>query len=67
VRGLNLPDACRYAWWLKVNPGGEVLGRPVPDWFEIPAHYQERLLTREEAMALDAILATRRAEAVARG
>lgn len=56
-RGVTLPDACKGAWREGLNPGGEVLGQPIPlALFDAtPETYLGRLLTRAEAEALDGI------------
>jgi hypothetical protein len=47
VHGADLLDACKTAWKLKINPGGEVLGAPIENnIFPI-----NRLMNRNELAA----------------
>lgn len=48
VRGEDVVEATKEAWRLGCNPGGEVLGAPVPDDLMPPEKYCNRLLTKAE-------------------
>lgn len=54
-------NAVRGAWSKGINPGGEVLGLPLPDEqaVVVPPEYRERLLCRADAEALNGIFAAR--------
>jgi hypothetical protein len=49
-------DPVPEAWRQGCNPGGEVAMHRVPDDREPPAEWCNRLLTREECAALDAVM-----------
>lgn len=53
----NFPEAVDAAWRLEINPGGEVVGMPLPEQVHhLVASHTGRLLSREDAQALsDAI------------
>ena len=59
VPGGSMIEAVRNAHMLGCNPGGEVLGQPVPEYLEphIGTRWRVQLLTREECAAMDAELA----------
>jgi hypothetical protein len=61
VRAANYGHAIQRCWDLKVNPGGEVLGGPMPLYAEeyVPSEYLDRLLNRPECVHLDEHLARR--------
>lgn len=42
-----------------INPGGEVQGVEIPEQFNVPAEYRDRLLTRAECEELDKIMEIR--------
>lgn len=48
VRGGDVVEATKEAWRLGCNPGGEVLGAPIPDDLIPPDKYKNRLLTKAE-------------------
>jgi hypothetical protein len=54
LEAAGLADAVTKSHLLGLNPGGEILGYPVPGW--IPREWQGRLLTKEEAVAADETL-----------
>ena len=57
VRGYGVGTAALGAYSHGCNPGGEVLGFPAPDGApEPPEEYTNRLLTREECEALNALM-----------
>lgn len=55
VRGQNIADAARAAHVLGCNPGGEVQGVECREGTMVPDEYANRLLTKGEALALDAM------------
>lgn len=57
VRAHGMGTAAMTAHTLGINPGGEAMGIEIPPTFDIPAEYQNRLLTKDECAALDEILA----------
>jgi pseudouridine-5'-phosphate glycosidase len=61
VRGTDFQDAVEQAWLLGCNPGGQVVGLPVPGTLTIDKRYIERLLTRQEAEVVDAEMKKQRA------
>lgn len=53
IQAQGIGDACHKAHLVGYNPGGEVVGRPFPDWApEPPQQYRNRLLTKIEAADL---------------
>lgn len=57
IKAIDFLDAIKEASGKGINPGGEVVGNEVVgDLAKIPEEYIGRLLTRDEAQALDAIL-----------
>jgi pseudouridine-5'-phosphate glycosidase len=56
VPGADFEDAVAQAWQIGCNPGGQVVGLPIPDTFTIAESNVGRLLTRAEAEVLDADL-----------
>ena len=62
VKASSIYAAIREAWRQRCNPGGEVRSLDLSEGakhdgiegFHIPADYMNRLLTRDEALALDA-------------
>ena len=52
IAGNSLESALRASWRLKLNPGGEALGYPIPDQFVPPAKHRNRLLEKHEAKEL---------------
>ena len=52
VRGDNVAEGAQEAWRLGINPGGEVLGIPLPQFIEVAPEYRERLLDDLEAKEL---------------
>ena len=55
VEGEDLIGAARRARELGISPGGQVLGAAIPESevVTIPESHRNRLLTRDEAIALD--------------
>jgi hypothetical protein len=53
VEGANLVQATSSAWRHKCNPGGEILGVQLPHATHVSTNMMNRLLTRNEAEALD--------------
>ncbi len=51
VRGTDVESATKEAHRLKINPGGQVLGVPIPEGKVPVAAYRDRLLTREDCDA----------------
>lgn len=51
VQGLGVATAALNAHMLMINPGGGVLGYPIPETLmeHIPVGHRNKLLTREEA------------------
>lgn len=58
VAGDDLLSAIQTAYGLACNPGGEVVGQPVPEDLvrHVGPQWLERLLTRAECAGLDAEL-----------
>jgi hypothetical protein len=56
VEGRELVDAVRAAHRLGINPGGEVLGAPVPEDMMPPTSYRRRLLTEPELEEVDRVV-----------
>lgn len=54
VRGIEMLTAVSASHELGINPGGEVVGHAIPRDLDVPVEYRERLLTKDEAKALDA-------------
>lgn len=52
VQGSYMIDALRAAWALRVNPGGEALGTPIPQDKIPAAEFRNKLLTTREQVAL---------------
>lgn len=54
----DLARAAKLAWWVGINPGGEVMGKPIADetFVGIPVDWTARLLTRDECDELDEIM-----------
>lgn len=48
VRGDDVVEAVKEAHRLGCNPGGDVLGGPIPEGHLPPEKYRERLLTKAE-------------------
>lgn len=48
VRGDDVVEAVKEAHRLGCNPGGEVLGAPIPDEQMVPEQYRDRLLQKDE-------------------
>lgn len=53
VEADNLPDAMGVAWLTGCNPGGEIQGFLMDKVVRVPNECLHRLLSRDEAMALD--------------
>jgi hypothetical protein len=51
----DVGGAAKCAWKVGCNPGKEVVGIAVPITATIPEEYTDRLLTKDEAAAVDAI------------
>jgi hypothetical protein len=51
----DIGEAAQLAWWLGINPGGEVAAQPIPQTLlgTTPFDYLGRLLTRAECDAVD--------------
>jgi hypothetical protein len=59
VHGDGLVDAVRTAWRTGCNPGGDVMGVPFPSEVaeRVEARWRGRILSSEEALRLDSLLA----------
>lgn len=53
VPGTDVVEGVRMAWACGCNPGGQVLGLPVPDDVEIPAEKIAVLITDPHVLELD--------------
>lgn len=61
VEAPSMPDACRKAWALNINPGGQVLGVPVPENKE-GIFPQNVLMNRATLAEYDSVLSIREAD-----
>lgn len=48
VEGTDFLDAVQEAHRLKINPGGQVVGNPIPEDAEYDPKYRNRLLSKED-------------------
>lgn len=48
VRGADVVESSKEAWRLGCNPGGQVLGAPIPEDAMPPERFRERLLQKAE-------------------
>lgn len=67
VEADDFKSACREAWRLKINPGGDVQGHPILSYIApYTRPWAGRLLTKEEALAVEqgALTARMQAEGV---
>jgi hypothetical protein len=60
VEGSDAVDAVKQAHRLQCNPGGEVCGVPAPDAIatRIAPEWRDRLLSKQETIALDRLLSS---------
>lgn len=56
VRGENVAEGALEAHLLGINPGGEVLGSPLPDTIEVTEEFRNCLLDALEAKELAEVI-----------
>lgn len=52
VEAVDMGEAVKRAWTLKINPGGEVMGIPVPEAALPQPNDRDRLLTKDEIKSI---------------